>query len=420
MLYKLKLLALFKFKIIAPALNEHGLGDLCQMDYFRRAAQVEYQVPGKIKPVKYKAQTFKKWLHQYRKCGFDGLVSQGRKDIGSFRCIDKNTGTQVKKTAGEYLFRTAKALYNYLVSLSILKQRECSYATFNTYAKRYRLLDGNVGSKKRKAFEKQFINMMWVGDIMYGPYIRDGRRVRKSYLIAFLDDHARFIVGAKFACEQDTIAVETILKNALGAYGLPGSIYLDNGQVFVTESLVMAAARLGFIVIHSKKGDAASRGKIERFFRTVRDQFLDMFLAPLKGEKPELETLNAAFSKWLYEYLHRTHSTTGESPHDRYMKGIAKVTIRKATMQKIERAFHHEITRKVRRDALVSINNVDYEVPGQFIGKAISLFFNPAQPRLYYVWSTIDNKLIPVRPVDRHSNARFPMRYRKNNNKEAQ
>ena len=123
---------------------------------------------------------------------------------------------------------------------------------------------------------------------MYGPYVRKGKRIIRSYLIAFMDDHARFIVGARFAHEQDTNSVEIILKGALSTYGLPGSLYLDNGKVFVTASLVTAGAHLGFRVVHSKKGDAASRGKIERFFRTVRDQFIDMFLARLNGEKPTL------------------------------------------------------------------------------------------------------------------------------------
>jgi len=255
---------------------------------------------------------------------------------------------------------------------------------------------------------------------MYGPYIQDGRRVIRSYLVAFMDDHSRFIVGAKFVSEQDSVAVETVLKNALGAYGLPGSLYLDNAQVFINDALVMAGALLGFIVIHSKSGDAASRGKIERFFRTVRDQFLDLFLAALKGKKPKLEALNEAFSKWLYEYLHRSHGTTGESPHDRYIKGVAQVTLRKATTEKLEQAFHHEITRRVSGDALVSIDNIDYEVPGQFIGKTISLFYNPAQAHLYFIRDEVEGKLITVRPVDRHSNSRFPIKYRKNNDKEQQ
>jgi len=166
MLKKLKLLALFRFKLIAPVLNEHGLEEVGQMEYFRRVTQVEYQVPGKDKPVKYKPETLKKWLHKYRKYGFEGLTSSHRKDTGTFRRIGEKTGSQIKKVADEYSFRTAKGLFQYVISLAIMGPKECSYATFNSYAKRHRLLDANTGNKKRKSFEKQFINMMWVGDII--------------------------------------------------------------------------------------------------------------------------------------------------------------------------------------------------------------------------------------------------------------
>lgn len=413
-------LALFKFRLIAPVLNSGGLGKIGQMEYFRKITEVEHKVPGIVKPIKYKPETLKKWLHIYRKYGFDRLAGICRKDIGTFRFIEKETADQIKQLADEYIFRTAKTLYKYVISQDVIKSNQCCYATFNTYTKKHKLLDCSKGNKNRKSFEKRFINMMWVGDLMYGPYVKKGKSNFQSYLISFMDDHSRFIVGSRFFTEQNTIAVETVLKDALGAYGLPSSLYLDNAKVFVTQSLVVAGARLGFFVTHSKPGDPASRGKKERFYRTVRDQFLDLFLAKFKKmskqktakEKPTLEKLNEEFSKWLYEYQHRKHSTTGESPHDRFMKGITQVTLRKASKKKIEQAFNHEISRKVSGHALVSIDKIDYEVPGKFINKDVKLYFNPTQPNLYFICDEDTDEVTAIRPVDRHSNAEFPIKFK--------
>ena len=413
MLKKIKELALFRFTLIAPVINKQGLGEIGQLEYFRKITAAEHRVPGRDKPVKYRPETLKKWLYKYRKYGFEGLATGQRKDRGTFRSIDGHLEVDIKRVAERYKFRTAKTLYKYLVSLSIIDPDKCCYATFNTYAKRCKLLEGGTSGKKRKSFEKQFINMMWVGDIMYGPHVHAGKRKVRTYLTAFIDDHARFIVGACFAYEQDSNAVESVLKKALLTYGIPGSLYLDNGKVFVTENLVTAGAHLGFKVVHSKPGDAASRGKIERFYRTVRDQFLDFLFATLDGQKLTLEKLNTDFAKWLHEYLHRKHSTTGESPYDRYMNGVRLITVRKEDPEMIERAFRHEMTRTVSSDSLVPIDKIDYEVPGEFIGKKITLFFNPAKKYEYYLWSDTEKEYIKIKPVDRYGNAEFPINKKK-------
>jgi transposase InsO family protein len=402
-------MALMKFQIIAPALNQSDMG---QMDYFRKMATKEHVLPGTDTVFRFQAGTFKKWLHIYRKKGFDGLVPTSRKDLGRSRRIAPETSKRIREVTDKYSFRTARALFEYLLDMEILQPRQCSYTTFNAYAKKHRLTGPRSDGKQRKSFEKEFVNMMWVGDIMYGPYVQGGRHGIRSYLVAFMDDHSRFITGAKFCVGQDSIAVEETLKQAIATYGLPARLYLDNGKVFTTEHLVMAGARLGFQVVHSKPGDSASRGKIERYYRTVRDGFLDTFMAACQDARPTLEELNSKYTKWLQErYQLRKNSRTRESPHDRYMKGIAKVKIRQASPEHIKSAFLHVITRTVSKDALVSIDNIDYEVPGNLISKRIELSFDLSTPSVYYVVDEATNETVAVRPVNRHRNSNFPLKF---------
>ena len=178
------------------------------------------------------------------------------------------------------------------------------------------------------------------------------------------------------------------------------------------ENLELAGAKLGFTVVHSKPGDPASRGKIERYFRTIRDRFLDRFLKTLGGHRPTLEELNEALRAWLAaDYLHKNHSSLDDTPHGHYFTGMTQVTIRKKTPEEIKTAFLHELGRKVSKDALVSINNVDYEVPGKCIGKTIKLHFDAEAPGVYYLLGETGEAPVIVKPVDRYGNSQAGLRF---------
>ena len=119
-------------------------------------------------------------------------------------------------------------------------------------------------------FEAAAPNELWVGDALHGPRVGD----RKTYLFAFLDDHTRLVVGYRFGFAEDTVRLAAALKPALAARGVPAGIYVDNGSAFVDAWLLRACAKLGIRLVHSAPGRPQGRGKIERFFRTVREQFL--------------------------------------------------------------------------------------------------------------------------------------------------
>ena len=175
-------------------------------------------------------------------------------------------------------------------------------------------------------FEAAAPNERWVGDALHGPRVGG----RKTYLFAFLDDHSRLAVGYRFGFAEDTVRLAAALQPALAARGVPASCYVDNGSAYVDSWLLRACGKLGIRLIHSTPHRPQGRGKIERWFRGVREQFLvevaDTTAEQLaeRGLSPAaaLLELNALFTAWVESvYHHRVHSETGQTPLARWDDG---------------------------------------------------------------------------------------------------
>ena len=167
-------------------------------------------------------------------------------------------------------------------------------------------------------FEAEAPNARWVGDALHGPVVAG----RKAILIAFLDDHSRAVVAARWGHAETVVALRETLRVALAARGRPAQIYVDNGAMFIDAALRRACAVLGIKLTHSQPGRPAGRGKIERYFRTVRDQFLVKITAEVDGGSAvgSLAELNALFTAWVEQVYHqRIHTETGQAPLARFL-----------------------------------------------------------------------------------------------------
>ena len=145
----------------------------------------------------------------------------------------------------------------------------------------------------RRKFEAELPNDLWQSDVMHGPKVNVNGKMRKSYLIAILDDHSRLIAHGQFYPSEALPSYLDAFENALAKRGLPRKLYVDNGAAFRSRHLEYISASLGIALIHSKPYTPQGRGKIERYFKTVRAQFLPCF----KGQT--LNELNEAFDCWL-------------------------------------------------------------------------------------------------------------------------
>lgn len=202
--------------------------------------------------------------------------------------------------------------------------------------------------------------------------------------------------------------MEIILKEGIGAFGLPRVIYCDNGSLFSSFHLQVTCARLGIALVHSKPYDSPSRGKIERFFRTVRSKFLSVLdLEEIK----DLEQLNQRFEQWLEKEYHKHphKGINGERPMDRFIQDSTKNPgfIKRVSKEELNRAFRITIQRKVKNDSTISVDGILYECPPEFIGKKIEIRYPSDNPRDLTLYQD-DKPLVQLKKINPHENANPP------------
>jgi hypothetical protein len=247
-------------------------------------------------------------------------------------------------------------------------------------------------------------NDLWVADFMHGPKVQTHQGKRKAILGAILDDHSRVVTGARFAFTEDTGDILRTFAEAIATYGVPKRFYCDNGPAFVSHHLAEACGRIGCALLHSEPFDSPSRGKVERFFRTIRARCLPLLT---DADLASIDTLQERFEAWLRDDYHlRRHGGTNMKPLDRFLAGAEETHIMRLSPHEIDHAFMGRITRVVRNDATVKIDSTFYELPPEFIGARVDIRFpitNPDQLILY----RDDQPVTPIQAVDPADNARF-------------
>lgn len=218
-------------------------------------------------------------------------------------------------------------------------------------------------------FEATERNELWTGDAMHAPFTIG---TRKSVLFAFIDDHSRLIPGWRWGLSEDILRLEVALRAGLGSRRIPKAIYVDNGSPFISTQLERACAKLGIRLIHSRPGEPAGRGKIERFFRTVRDGFE---VEAVGAAIDDLGELNRLFGAWVEQVYHRrVHSEIGQTPLERF-DAAGPPTL--PSLVELHEAFLWSERRAVTKTATVSLHGNLYEVDPALVGRRVDLVFDP-------------------------------------------
>lgn len=387
-------IALFRFSIIAPVLN----GQVpCQSRHFEEAAQKSHEIPH-YGLREYTPKTFFTWLSKYRKHGFPGLKPCTRNDKDSFRSVGSDMIDHLVSLRKENEGLSISLLYEKLIDSVEIIPAEISFATFYRIMRKHGVVRKNpVLSHQRKRFAHDRINMLWQGDISDGPYLNTVSGKKKTYLFAFIDDCSRLIVNAEYFFSEKFDSLKKVLKQALLIRGIPKMIYTDNGKVYHSDGLKIACAELGIVLIHAKPYDSQAKGKIERFFGTVRTSFLQL----LKQEPAKsLEELNRRFGEWLEKgYNRKIHSSLdGKTPLDTFTDQSSHIKMIDDP-EFLERIFLKRVARKVRQDGTVSIDNVLYEAPPEYILQPVEIRFDE-RCAFIYVNGIRKEKVIPVKYAD--------------------
>ena len=362
-------IALFRYRLISPILVEPARE---QNAYFRQQATQTHGLPH-YGPRQIAPSTMKAWLRAYRLGGFDALRPKPRADMGRPRRLGDQELAAIRAKARAYPFVTVRRLHEMLIEHGQLGDPPACYNTLVRIVKQEKLRPDGARSDERKRFETPAVNELWVCDFMHGPTVRLDEREKarraKAILCAIIDDHSRMIVGYAFSAHETVSVLTLVLKEALLAFGLPKRLYVDNGPAFSSDLLATACARMGVSLVHSKPYDSPSRGKIERFFRTVRDRFL----SGLTGELT-LDELNDAFAAWLTDdYHHKAHGGIDARPVDRYHASAGRLDIRRLSAHELDEFLLVRYERVVGNDATISFKGRVFEVPAAYIRQRIEI-----------------------------------------------
>lgn len=369
--------ALFRYQLICPALDP-DLSTKARGRIVRAIAAGTHPGPfgGQHS---YSRDSLDRWIRRYRAGGFDALAPSLREPGSRIDTGVLDLAVALKRENPE---RTAAQVARILRASSGYSPSE---STLLRLFHRRELMGPAVGGGVVFGrFEAENPNERWVGDALHGPRVGG----RKTYLFAFLDDHARLATGYRFGFAEDTVRLAAALQPALAARGVPATCYVDNGSAYVDSWLLRACGKLGIRLVHSTPHRPQGRGKIERFFRTVREQFLvevtdssaeDLTARQLSAAGGLLE-LNALFTAWVESvYHHQVHSETGQTPLARWHDGWQRVGHgpSMASADALTEAFLWSELRTVTKTATVSLHGNTYQVEAALVGRKVELVFSP-------------------------------------------
>lgn len=345
--------------------------------------------------VRVSRNTVDRWIRAYREGGFEALVPAPRRVANQTpeRLLELAVALRREQPA-----RTAAQIHRIIVEA---EGRSPSARTIQRHLVAAGLpWRGSQIARALGRFEAEFRNELWTGDALHGPLI-DGRR---AILFCFIDDHSRLFVGYRWAGREDVLNASRALRAGIAARGVPKAVYVDNGSPFVSGQLLRACAVLGIRLIHSRPGRPEGRGKIERAFRTVRDQLL----VELEDHPAAtLEELGQAFQAWVEQVYHRrVHSETGQAPLERF---LAAGPPQLPAERSLREAFRWSERRTVSRTGTVGMHGNTYEVDPGLAGRRVDLIFDP-----------LELADVEVRLDGHHAGLALPMRIKRHVHPRAQ
>lgn len=389
-------LAVWRYGIISRLLHRNEEDGTLEDELSQLSAHSYRRLDGGS--VRFSPETLRKWLYRYRHGGLPALGDTPKKSRGTHASVPQHLAERLVELRTKHPRWTLARMLRKLIDEKLWDMVHPSRATFYRFADTMNLHRDPHLSKHIPArpFAYQDFGQLWMADFLHGPKIKVRGRKYKTYLHAIIDDASRYVVRAGFFTAEDTEVLMKELMVAVRQHGVPRRFYTDNGACYASRHLKFVCANLGIHLIHTPPGQPRGRGKAERWFRTVRDGFLE-------GDKPPahtLEALNEAFKKWLSLYHKRIHSSLGVSPKQQRLS-------RPSACKMLPEPIDIEPLFRMKRRCRVYLNNTirfkkrSFEVMGALPGEHLEVWFMPWEPDR--IWYGPDMK--PAKPVDPIYNA---------------
>ena len=392
-------IALFRFSVISGLIS--GIeGNKSKADFFREMADKEWIDPRGNK-IKISESTIERWYIRYKRSGFDSLKPRDRSDCGSTRKLDDEAIEIIKHYIEKHPRLPATAIYDEMIKNGYISYDDISLNTLQRYVRRLKDKEDIISHTELKRYEAPHINLIWSCDTTYSFKLNVGGTKKRMYIIGIIDDASRLITGIDVFFNDNYVNFMLTLKKAIRRYGKPKMLNLDNGAPYKNKQIEILAARLGITLHHCAPYSGWQKGKIERWFRTMKDHFMASY--DLK-DKTTIEEFKNDLEKYVDEYNNTIHkSLENKSPISRFFDSGEEII--KIDDETLENNFLLEIERKASIDCVIQIDNKEFEVPQKYSNKKIKLRYSPDYRKCYVVAS--DNTLTKIELLDKIANSKI-------------
>lgn len=389
-------IALFRAQLLGPVLHaELSRGEL--LAELRVVAQKRFVPPGADTSRTYSVPTLLRWRRAYLKGELAGLRPVSRR-LGDALALSDEQRELLLEIRRQHPAVPANVILDTLEGDGRI---DAGLITAQTLRRLYRHHElprrpkakaGRPDGERRR-WEAAYPGDLWHADVCHGPtLVVEGRRIPVR-VHALLDDTSRYIAALRVFGHEREVAMLELLVEAIRLYGAPRRLLLDNGATYSGEALATACGRLGIELIHARPYDPQARGKMERFWRTMRQGCMDHM-----GKQPSLHAVGVRLTAFVAERYHKAAHAglVGRSPAkvwaDRRCVDLAA--------SDLDAALTVRASRRVRTDCTVSVGNLDWEVTEAFLaGRKITVCRTLADPQRA-PWVEHDDHRYRLHPVD--------------------
>lgn len=368
--------AFFRYTVILPLL-EAAPGTIRKVAY--ELAHTTFNDPVNKRIATFGERTIFTYYANYRKHGFEGLKPKVKSNKGKHPSIPEEIIKEILKLKEELPCRSAQKIIAMLELANKVEKGFLKARTVNRILSFYGYTRENLSKDTRIYIkhEKEAVNMMWESDVMEAFYISDGNGSSKLvYLIGFIDDHSRRILHCQFYFDATLTRLEDCLKKAITKFGVPKSLYVDNGKIYISENFKVICAKLGIKLKYSTPYHPQGKAKIEKFWQYVEKSFV----SEIKQHKVNnIIELNDLFQGWLKtEYHDKIHASLDKTPVEAWKNSLESGTrLNFFSPVQLDGIFLHYAERSVDKYGTISFEGNTYEIDGELVGKRIVLRYNP-------------------------------------------
>lgn len=338
-------------------------------------------------PLRVSAETLRVWVRRYKKGGFAALFDKERPRTG-VRALSPDTQARAVELKRAVPERSLERIIAILEMEGLVEVGAVARSTLHRV-----LLAAGVSARGAVVadrhdldrFEAAAPNDLWQSDMLCGPWLPDPDRPgkhRRAWLFAFLDDHSRRVLAARFDFREDLPVLERVFREALRRCGVPKRCYYDNGAVYRSHHMRQVIAVVGIHgLAFTRPYRPMGHGKIEAFNRLVRASLLSEVRA---AKLTTLDQLNDALQAWIDRIYHRAiHSETEQTPLDRWN---AATSITWVDETRLHDAFQWRERRTADKSGVLSLHGVRYQVGPALARRRLELRYDPDALDVIDVW----------------------------------